>query len=185
TADQIERSFPILIPFFPSLGLKIACALSYGISPRHTDAHYAEKTKALLPFKPDVIYLKEQGGLLTVDRIRTLLPVIQAAAGKVPIELHSHCTTGLAPLVYMEALKLGVTTLHTGIPPLAEGPAQPSILTTLSNARHLGYSTDVDEELLTSISQRLTAFAISEGKPLGQPLPYDCYQYVHQVPGGV
>lgn len=185
TADQIERQLPIVVPFFQGLGMKIALALSYSISPRHTDEHYAEKTRALLPFKPDVIYLKDQGGLLTVDRLRTLLPVIQANAGTVPVEIHSHCTTGLAPLVYMEALKLGVMTLHTGVPPLAEGPAQPSVLTTLRNAQHLGYSTDLDEALLVSVSERLTAFAKQDGMPIGQPMSYDCYQYVHQIPGGV
>ena len=78
------------------------------ISPRHTDEYYAQKTRELLPFKPDAIYLKDQGGLLTVDRARTLLPVIVQNAGGVPVELHSHCTTGLAPLVYLEALRLGV-----------------------------------------------------------------------------
>jgi len=185
TADQIKRMFPTIMPFYHELGIKMACALSYAISPRHTDEHYAEKTRALLPFKPAAIYLKDQGGLLTVDRLRTLLPVIQANAGDVPVELHSHCTTGLAPLVYMEALKLGVTTLHTGVPPLADGAAQPSVFTTLRNARLLGYSADLDETLLKSVSERLTAFAVQDEKPLGRPLDYDCYQYVHQIPGGV
>jgi oxaloacetate decarboxylase alpha subunit len=185
TADQIERQLPSVMPFFQGLGMQIACALSYAISPRHTDDHYAEKTRALLPFKPDVIYLKDQGGLLTVDRVRTLLPVIQANAGDVPVEIHSHCTTGIAPLVYMEALKLGVMTLHTGVPPLSDGPAQPSVLTTLRNARQLGYTTNLDEALLMSISERLTAFAVEENKPIGRPMDYDTYQYVHQIPGGV
>ena len=185
TADQIERTFATLMPFFRSIGMTTACALSYSISPRHTDEHYAEKTRALLPYKPDVIYLKDQGGLLTVDRLRTLIPVIVENAGGIPVELHSHCTTGLAPSVYMEALKLGVMTLHTGVPPLADGPAQPSVLSTLRNARILGYSSDLDEKLLISISDRLKTFAIQDNMPIGEPLPYDCYQYVHQIPGGV
>jgi len=185
TADQIERQFPTLMPYFQGIGMTTACALSYAVTPRHTDEHYAEKTKALLPFKPDIIYLKDQGGLLTVDRLRTLLPVILANAGDIPVEIHSHCTTGLAPLVYMEALKLGVRTLHTGVPPLAEGPAQPSVLTTVRNAEHLGYSHNLDVKLLESISERLTAFARQDNMPLGQPSAYDAYQYVHQIPGGV
>jgi oxaloacetate decarboxylase alpha subunit len=185
TADQIERQLPVIMPFFQGLGMKVACALSYSISPRHTDEHYAQKTRELLPFRPDVIYLKDQGGLLTVDRLRTLLPVIQANAAEVPVEIHSHCTIGLAPLVYMEALKLGVMTLHTGVPPLAEGPAQPSVFTTLRNARQLGYSCELDESLLSSISERLTGFAVRDGMPIGRPMPYDCYQYIHQIPGGV
>src|SRR5215469_5972758 len=89
TADQIERMFPTLVPFFQGIGLKVACALSFSISPRHTDEHYAEKTRALLPLKPDVIYLKDQGGLLTVDRLRTIIPAIAKNSGDVPIELHS------------------------------------------------------------------------------------------------
>jgi oxaloacetate decarboxylase alpha subunit len=85
----------------------------------------------------------------------------------------------------MEALKLGVMTLHTGVPPLADGSAQPSVLNTLKNARLLGYSSNVDEKLLVSISDRLKTFAIQDNMPTGQPLPFDCFQYVHQIPGGV
>ena len=185
TADQIERVFPTFVPFLKGLGVKIACALSYSISPRHTDEHYAEKTRALLPFKPDAIYLKDQGGLLTIDRIRTLIPVIFKNAGNVPIELHSHCTTGLAPSVYMEALALGITTLHTGVPPLAEGSAQPSVINVARNARLLGYAPKVDEYLVESISGHLKTFAQQDKMPIGQPLEYDCAQYIHQIPGGV
>ena len=107
TLDQIKFALPWIMPLFRNLGLKVAFALAYTLSPRHTDEYYAQKTRALLPFKPDAIYLKDQGGLLTVDRLRTLLPVILQNANGVPVELHSHCTTGLAPLVYLEALKLG------------------------------------------------------------------------------
>ena len=185
TADQIKRSFPTFVPFLKGLGLKVACALCFSISPRHTDEHYAEKTRALLPFKPDVIYLKDQGGLLTDDRIRTLIPVIRSNAGDVPVELHSHCTTGLAPSVYMEALKLGINTLHTGVPPLADGSAQPSVLNVARNARLMGYAPKVDETLIESVSQRLKAFAVQDNMPIGQPLEYDCGQYIHQIPGGV
>ncbi len=185
TADQITRVFPTFIPFLKGLGIKAACALSYSISPRHTDESYIQKTKALVPLKPDVIYLKDQGGLLTIDRIRTLIPAIVDNADGIPFELHSHCTTGLAPSVYAEAIKLGVTVLHTGVPPLADGSAQPSVLNVANNARLLGYAPKVDEKLLRSISGRLHAFAQQDGMPIGQPLPYDCMQYIHQIPGGV
>ena len=66
--------------------------------------------------------------------------IVQNANG-VPVELHSHCTTGLAPLVYLEALKLGVRTLHTAVPPLANGSSQPSVFNVASNARHPGIFT--------------------------------------------
>lgn len=185
TADQIKRSFPWIIPVFRNLGMKIVPALSYTISPRHTDAYYGEKTREVLAFKPDAIYLKDQGGLLTVDRLRTLLPVIVQNAGDVPVELHSHCTTGLAPLVYLEALQLGVRILHTAVPPLADGSSQPSVFNVAGNARLLGHSVRIDEKLLRPVEERLSAIARQEGLPIGAPLQYDYGQYIHQVPGGV
>src|SRR3989304_2040958 len=139
TLDQAKRPFPWIIPTFRKLGLQIAVNLSYSISPRHTDEYYARKTREIVAFKPDRIYLKDQGGLLTMDRLRTLLPVIVQNANEVPVELHSHCTTGLAPLVYLEALQLGVRTLHTAVPPLANGASQPSVFNVAGKARLLGY----------------------------------------------
>ena len=135
--------------------------------------------------EPDIIYLKDQGGLLTVDRIRSLIPIMMENANGIPLELHSHCTTGMAPSVYMEALNLGVLMLHTGIPPLAQGSAQPSVLSVAKNARNLGYAPKVDEPLLASISQRLTEFAKQDNMPLGEPLEFDNAQFIHQIPGGV
>ena len=106
TLGQLKGPFPWLIPMFRNLGLQISLAISYSISPRHTDEYYAQKTREVVAFKPDRIYLKDQGGLLTMDRIRTLFPRMVENANGVPVELHSHCTTGLAPLVYLEGLKL-------------------------------------------------------------------------------
>lgn len=185
TTDQAKRAFPWIIPVFRKLGVQVSLALSYTISPRHTDEYYAQKTREIVAFKPDMIYLKDQGGLLTVDRLRTLLPGIVQNANGVPVELHSHCTTGLAPLVYLEALQLGVRTLHTAVPPLANGSSQPSVFNVAGNARLMGHSTAIDEQILRSVSERLTAIAKQERLPIGAPLEYDYAQYVHQVPGGV
>ncbi len=185
TFDQPKRAFPWIVPTMRKLGLKIVLCLSYTISPRHTDEYYAQKTREILAFKPDAIYLKDQGGLLTIDRARTLLPLMVSNANGVPVELHSHCTTGLAPIVYLEAIKSGVQRLHTGVPPLANGSAQPSIFNVANNARLMGYEPKVDLEVLRPVSERLTQIAKEEQLPIGAPLEYDYGQYVHQVPGGV
>jgi oxaloacetate decarboxylase (Na+ extruding) subunit alpha len=185
TFGQVQGSFPWIIPLFKKLGLQIALALSYTISPRHTDEYYAKKTREILPFKPDVIYLKDQGGLLTLDRLRTLLPVIVTNANGIPVELHSHCTTGLAEIVYLEALQLGVQTLHTAVPPLANGSGQPSVFSVTRNARLLGYSPRVDDKILRPVEQLLMTIARQENLPVGAPLEYDYAQYIHQIPGGV
>jgi oxaloacetate decarboxylase alpha subunit len=185
TGDQLKRQFPTLFPILKGIGFEMAIAVSYSISPRHTDELFAEKTRGAAALKPSAIYLKDQGGLLTVDRVRDLIPLMVKEAGDIPVELHSHCTAGLAPEVYAEALKLGVKTLHCGIPPLAEGPAQPSVIDMVKNARLMGFSVDLDEKLLHSVSQRLYAIARQDNMPVGEPMKYDYAQYIHQIPGGV
>jgi oxaloacetate decarboxylase alpha subunit len=80
------------------------------------------------------------------------------ACGKVPLELHSHCMTGLAPLVYLEGVKLGVTQIQTSIAPLANGPAQPATQTVVRNLRSMGYE----------IKNRTTASSIQSGPISGQ-----------------
>jgi len=68
---------------------------------------------------------------------------------------------------------------------LADGPAQPSVLDMIRNAQLMGYSIDLDEKLLQSISKRLYAIARQANMPVGEPLRYDYAQYIHQIPGGV
>jgi len=117
--------------------------------------------------------------------VKTLVPAIQKQIGSVPLALHSHCTTGLAPLAYLEAIKLGVKTLHTGVPPLANGTAQPSINNIILNARRLGYTPQIDEEAVAAESAHFRYVAKREGKPEGAPVEYDLFQYQHQIPGGM
>jgi oxaloacetate decarboxylase (Na+ extruding) subunit alpha len=161
-------------------------ALVYGHSPVHTDALYAQKTKELIErAQVDSIMLKDACGLLTPDRIRTLVPAMKAVMGDVPLELHSHCLTGLAPLVYLEGVKLGVDQVHTSIAPLANGPAQPATQTIARNLRAMGYRVDLDERLISEVSTHFRRVAEQEGKPLGVPMEYDAFHFEHQVPGGM
>ena len=161
-------------------------ALSYTISPVHTDEYYAQKAREIAA-SPDVdgMYIKDQGGLLTVDRIRTLVPALQQSINGLPLELHSHCNTGLAPLVYLEGIQLGIRTVHTAISPLANGTSQPSTENILRNARRLGYSANLDEEALEAMAAHFRYVAEREGRPMGAPVEHDVYYYEHQVPGGM
>jgi len=185
TMNQRTRDFPWFIPFLKGLGVQTAVALCYQISPRHTDDYYAKLTREVAALNPDVIYLKDAGGLLTVDRVRTLVPAIMANTGGIPFELHSHCTTGMAPLFYLTAAELGVPTLHTALPPLANGSGQPSIFAVARNVRLLGGMADIDEGSLHEASAHLTEIARAESLPIGAPLEFDQAQFIHQVPGGV
>ena len=165
--------------------IEVVVALVYSHSEVHTDDYYAKITKDALKLNPDVIYFKDPGGLITPERTRTLLPSIQKNLNGLPLEFHSHCTTGLAPLCYLEALKLGVKTFHTSSSPLANGPSQPATETFLRNAHQMGYSSNVDWEALDAIATHFREIARVEALPIGHPVEFDLYQFEHQVPGGV
>ncbi len=168
------------------LGMYSVGALVFCDSPVHTDEMYAKTAKRLVvEGNVDAIMIKDSGALLTPDRIRTLVPALRAAIGNRKLELHGHCNTALAPLVYLEGVNLGVDQLHASIAPLASGPAQPSIQLTNRNLAIRGYETNVDMSLVNQVSDYLTELAHREGFPIQPPLEYDAFHYKHQMPGGM
>ena len=171
-----------------ALGMESVIAPIYCLSPIHTDQFYAQRMKDVLDqVDVDVVMLKDPGGLLTPDRVRTLVPALLKVIGKTKtkLEIHSHCITGLAPLVYLEAVKLGVTQIQTSIAPLANGQAQPATQTMVRNLRSLGYTVNIDDALVDEVGEHFARVAESEGLPVGQPMAYDEFHYQHQIPGGM
>ena len=137
-------------------------------------------------YEPEVMYLKDAGGLLDIDSVRRVFPIMKKHAPKnALLEIHSHCTTGLADAVYVEAMKLGCDGFHTVIAPLAEGTAQPSIQNTYENAKALGLKCDLDVERIERISKKLELMAKEAGLPLFGPTRFKFDQYRHRIPGGV
>lgn len=184
-SNDFNLRVPEFVGFAHAAGMQVALALTYSISPKHTDDYFAAKARDAAALNVGAIFLKDPGGLLTPERVRTLVPAILGSAGSVPVEFHSHCTTGLAPLCYLEAVKRGIRTLHTAIPPLANGASQPSVFNVARNLRFLGYQPRIDESAVTVVSDHFQYIAERESRALGSPPEYDEYQYLHQIPGGV
>jgi oxaloacetate decarboxylase (Na+ extruding) subunit alpha len=131
------------------------------------------------------VYLKDPGGLLTPDAVRELAPPMLAAAGERPVELHSHCTIGLAPLVYMEGVRAGFTVLHTASGALSRGTSQPDVLATARNLEALGYEHGLDLEQQAIVSAHFDELGRAKGLPAGIPREFDAAYYRHQLPGGM
>ena len=167
------------------LGMDTVVNLIYSVSPRHTDEYYAQKAREAAALKPYSICFKDVGGLLTPERTRALVPIVLENIGDTPVEFHAHCNNGLAPLNYLEAIKLGMTTIHTSVPPLANASAQPSVFNMARNVRAMGHEVSVDEEVLKPVRDHFTFVAKRDGLPIGKPVEYDESQYLHQVPGGM
>ena len=167
------------------VGMRPIVNLIYSISPRHTDAYYVERTKQAVTLAPFRLCLKDPGGLLTPERTYALASAMIEHAGGMPIELHSHCNTGLGPLCAIAAVKAGIRIINTAIPPLADGSSLPSIFNVANNLRALGHKAAIDDETLRPVSQHFNIIAKREGFPIGAPAEYDEAQYQHQVPGGM
>ncbi|MGY5014917.1 biotin carboxyl carrier protein [Streptomyces sp. 900105755] len=165
---------------------RVVAAVTFTESPVHTDESYARNVRAYQASSyVDSVYVKDPGGLLTVERTRQLIPDIRRAAGDKSLELHSHCTTGAASHLYLAAAELGVDVLHTGLGPLANGTAQPSLENLLGNLDALGIPVRADRDAASAAAEILHAIADSQGLAAGEPTEYDLSFHVHQVPGGM
>ena len=182
---DFEKTIP-QTNYAKSLGAYTVGVLPYAHSPIHTDELYARKARELVTgAKLDAIMLKDAPGLLTPERVRTLVPAIKREIGNLPLELHTHCTTGLGPLVTLEGVRMGADQVHTSIAPLANGAAQPATQTIVRNLRSMGYRVNVDDALIEEVSDHFARVAQQEGKPVGMPAEYDAIHFEQQIPGGM
>jgi oxaloacetate decarboxylase alpha subunit len=165
---------------------EVMAALTYTVSEVHDDAFYARVAAQVAQSDDiDVVYLKDPAGILTPERARSLIPAIQAVMNGKPLELHAHCTVGLAPLNYLVAADLGIDALHTAAGALGSGTSLPSALQTIANLRESGHTVNVDEVALANVCDYFDRLADAEGLPRGAPREYDAAFMRHQLAGGV
>jgi oxaloacetate decarboxylase (Na+ extruding) subunit alpha len=165
---------------------EVVVGLTYSISAVHTHAYYAERAAALADC-PDMdrLYLKDPGGLVTPDAVRELAGPLRQAAGARPLELHSHCTIGLAPLVYLEGVRAGFDVVHTAQGPLSRGTSQPDVASTVRDLETSGYTHGLDLESAAIVARHFADLAHAKGLPAGAPREFDAAYYRHQLPGGM
>jgi len=165
---------------------EIIGALVYTISAVHDDQLYANLARQMAATPQiDRVYIKDPSGLLTPERARTLIPAVREQLGGKALELHSHCTIGLAPLTYLAAADLGVTVLQVACGPLANGTSLPDAQRTVANLRALGHTVSMDDRLLSVVAAYFRRMAAAEGLPAGTPQDFDASFLRHQIAGGV
>ena len=185
--DEIKNTFPILFPMMRELGMEPIPYLAIGHSPRHTDEFYASRVKHIVEtYKPISVCLKDVDGLLVAERVRSLIPAVQAVAGDTPLELHMHGMNGENTYNAVVAMQLGIRKFTTCCPPLAYGSSHPSVFNVVHNAEQLGIPHTMNLKKLNTVEERLTKIGKEFGHPVdNRPLPFDLFCYQHQVPGGV
>lgn len=179
------RNMQVPVRAAKAVGLYVAAGVVFTQSPVHTDDYYAKKTQELIDLGVDAIYIKDASGLLTPDRIETLAPRLKSVCGTLPLQLHTHCLTGLAPYVLTRAIGLGVDVVHTATSTLANGASHPATEQFVANARRRGFDVPLDLATVEEVAERLRYIARREDKPLGDIVEYDAFHYEHQMPGGM
>jgi len=179
------RNLEIPIKAAKRQGLYVAGGLVYTFSPVHTDQYYIGKVKALLKHGVDAVFLKDASGLLTPERVATLVPALKKALGKKPLQIHTHCNSGLAPYVVLQAVEHGVDVVHTATSTLANGVSHSPTERVAANLRRRGHAVPLDLALVKEVADELKLIADKEGKPVGTPNEYDEFHFQHQCPGGM
>lgn len=100
------------------------CAISYTTSDVHTTEYYLDLLKTMESMGADSICIKDMAGVLTPYNAYDLVKKMKAITN-LPIELHTHCTSGIADMIYMKAVEAGVDIIDTAISPFSGGTSQP------------------------------------------------------------
>lgn len=119
------RNLEVSMKAIKKAGAHCQCAISYTTSPVHTQDYYVELSKKMEAMGADSICIKDMAGILTPDGAYKLVKALKTAV-EIPIEIHTHCTSGIASMTYLKAVEAGVDIIDTAISPFAEGTSQPS-----------------------------------------------------------
>ncbi len=168
------------------LGAHTVGWLTFSESPVHTDELYVAKAREYID-RADVdgVLIEDASGVLTPERVATLVPALKAAIGNRRLGVHTHGLLGLPQRTQLAAAALGVDHVYTCVPPLADANAPPSVFTTVHNLEQSGYETGVSVDRLRQMEQHLEAIAAREGFQRGKPMDFDASFFRHQIPGGV
>jgi len=166
-------------------GLEVVPGLVYSHSPVHTDEYYVAKAKEIIALGVDGLFIKDPSGLLRPERVATLVPALKAAIGALPLQLHTHTLSGLAPYVALQAVEHGIDVVHTATSTLANGASHPPTELFVANCRRRGREVSLDVGPVEEAAELLHYIAEREDKPIGKPNEYDEFHYHHQIAGGM
>lgn len=165
-------------------GKHVQMAISYAVTPYHTVEKYAELAKTYAEFGADSICIKDMSGLLKPYDAYELVTAVKKAVD-LPIEIHSHATTGLSVATELKAVEAGADILDTAISSMSMGTSHSPTETVVEMLRGSKYDTGLDTKALLEIAAYFrevrTHYASLESKFLGA----DTRILLSQVPGGM
>lgn len=161
--------------------------ICYTTSPIHNLEKYAAMGKELEALGVNSICIKDMAGIMGPQDAYDLIKALKASV-KVPVFLHTHCTTGFGPITYVKAVEAGCDGIDTAISSFSGGTSQPSTETLYYALKQMGYTTGLDDKVLKSINdyfKPLKTKYVQSGlmDPFVMGTKTDAL--VYQVPGGM
>ena len=161
--------------------------ISYTTSPVHTHKKYVEMVKELKEMGASTICIKDMAGIMGPQEAYDMVSAIKDAVD-LPIDLHTHSTTGLAFMTYLKAVEAGVDIIDTAISPFSGGTSQPATETLAYALRQLGYEVDLDDNCLTTMADYFKGVRdefVKDGTLMPKSMATDTQCLTYQVPGGM
>jgi oxaloacetate decarboxylase alpha subunit len=162
-------------------------ALSYTISPVHNLDHFVKLGKQLVDMGADSLCIKDMAGLLIPYAAYDLVKALKENV-KIPIQLHTHYTSGVASMTYLKAIEAGVDVVDCAMSPMAMGTSQPPTEPLVATLKDTPYDTGYDLNLLTEIAayfRPLKEQYVESGLMNTKVMGVDVNTLKYQVPGGM
>lgn len=162
-------------------------AVSYTISPVHDLQHFIDDARRMVEAGADSICIKDMAGLLLPYEAYDLIKGMKEYI-KVPIQLHTHYTSGVASMTYLKAIEAGVDVVDCAISPMAMGTSQPPTEPLVATLKNTPYDTGLDLKLLSEIAsyyRPLREEYLKSGKMDMKVTGVDVNTLIYQVPGGM
>ena len=168
-------------------GGHVQAAISYTISPVHDIPFFVKLAKEYENRGADSICIKDMAGLLIPYEAEKLVTELKKEV-KIPIQLHTHYTSGVASMTYLKAIEAGVDVVDCAISPMALGTSQPATETIVKTLEGTGFDTGLDLALLSDIAdyfKPLREKYLDSGLMNTKVLGVDINTLKYQVPGGM
>ena len=167
------------------IGAQVQGAISYTTSPVHTIKKFVEFAQQLEEIGSDYICIKDMAGLISPQAAHDLVKALKNAI-KIPIDLHTHCTSGMGPISYFSAVEAGVDIIDTAISVFGGGSSQPATEMMVASLKDNPRSTGLDLEKLIEIGYYFLELK-KKYKKLISPIAEmtDTTVAIHQTPGGM
>ncbi|MCG8516526.1 MAG: sodium-extruding oxaloacetate decarboxylase subunit alpha [Pseudomonadales bacterium] len=158
--------------------------ICYTTSPVHTPALFVQQAKDMQAMGADSIAIKDMAGLLTPYATYELVRAIKAEVD-LPLVVHSHSTSGLAPLCQLKAVEAGADRIDTAISSFASGTSHPATESQVAALKGTDYDTGLDLELLSEIADYFREVRKKYHQFESEFTREDVSVQINQVPGGM